>query len=131
VEREVGTLSAPEAPGVDSSTVFTQWQRAVVDVSATFGLKASSEGICKGVLLKTIIAQAVEVIVVDTSGLEVLAGTRTAVDVDAIINVHTGGRTLEGPICLARDVVQLGMEWRPSVVTGVQRVPIIAGVCQG
>jgi hypothetical protein len=46
VEREVGTLSAPETPGVDSSTVFTQWQGAVVDVSASFGVEASSEGIC-------------------------------------------------------------------------------------
>jgi hypothetical protein len=46
VEREVGTLSAPEAPGVDSSTVFTQWQGAIVDVSASFGVEASSEGIC-------------------------------------------------------------------------------------
>jgi hypothetical protein len=45
VEREVGALSAPVAPRVDTSAIFTQWQRAVVDVSASFGVEASSEGI--------------------------------------------------------------------------------------
>jgi hypothetical protein len=130
VERKVGALSAPEAPGVDASAVFVQRQRAIIDVPASFGVEARVERIGNRAFLPAIIAMTREVIIVLASRLEVLApGVLPAVHVDAVINVDTRRSALEGTICLTCNVIRLGMEWCPSVVARVQRVATIAGVC--
>jgi len=62
---QVGALSAPEAPRVDASTIFVYWQRAIIDVAASFGVLTGNKRICNCALLPAIITNACEVIVVD------------------------------------------------------------------
>jgi hypothetical protein len=131
VEREVGTLATPEAPRIDASAVFIQWQWAIIDVPACLCVEARSEWIGCWALLPTIIAVAREIVVVTPCGFEVLTPTvLPAIHVDAIINVHASWCALEGPVCLARDLICFGSEWRPGIVTRVQRISTIAGVRQ-